>query len=70
MAPTVGIVSPGAMGSALADALDTRVVATLEARSERTRLLAAQAVRLELLPTLGDVLREADVILSVAPPGV
>jgi len=67
MAPTVGIVSPGAMGSALADALDTRVVATLEARSERTRGLAAQAERLELLPTLGDVLREADVVLSVAP---
>ncbi len=69
MAPTVGIVSPGAMGSALADALDTRVVATLEARSERTRGLAAQAQRLELLPTLGDVFREADFLLSVAPPG-
>ncbi|MEP6978618.1 MAG: hypothetical protein ABI948_11245 [Thermoleophilia bacterium] len=69
MAPTVGIVSPGAMGSALADALDTRVVATLEGRSDRTRTLAAQAPRLELLPTLGDVLRAADVVLSVAPPG-
>ena len=69
MGPTVGIVSPGAMGSALADALDTRVVATLEARSERTRGLAARAERLELLPTLGDVLREADVVLSVVPPG-
>ena len=69
MAPTVGIVSPGAMGSALADALDTRVVATLEGRSERTRALAAQARRLELLPTLGDVLRTADVVLSVVPPG-
>jgi 3-hydroxyisobutyrate dehydrogenase-like beta-hydroxyacid dehydrogenase len=69
MAPTVGIVSPGAMGSALADALDTRVVATLEARSDRTRRLAIQAQRLELLPTLGDVLREAHVVLSVVPPG-
>jgi 3-hydroxyisobutyrate dehydrogenase-like beta-hydroxyacid dehydrogenase len=69
MAPTVGIVSPGAMGSALADALESRVVATLEARSERTRGLAAQAERLELLPTFGDVLREADVVLSVVPPG-
>jgi len=69
MAPTVGIVSPGAMGSALADALDTRVVATLEGRSERTRTLAAQARRLELLPTLGDVVHAADVVLSVAPPG-
>ena len=69
MAPTVGIVSPGAMGSALADALDTRVVATLEGRSERTRALAARARRLELLPTVGDVLQTADVVLSVAPPG-
>ncbi|MDX6517685.1 MAG: hypothetical protein QOF50_531 [Gaiellaceae bacterium] len=57
------------MGSALADALDTRVVATLDGRSERTRRLAARAPRLELLPTLDDVLRTADVVLSVAPPG-
>jgi len=69
MAPTVGIVSPGAMGSALADALDTRVVATLEGRSGRTRKLAARAPRLELLPSLEDVLRASDVVLSVAPPG-
>jgi 3-hydroxyisobutyrate dehydrogenase-like beta-hydroxyacid dehydrogenase len=69
MAPTVGIVSPGAMGSALADALDTRVLATLEGRSERTRRLAARAPRLELLPSLEDVLRASDHVLSVAPPG-
>lgn len=69
MAPTVGIVSPGAMGSALADALATRVVATIDGRSERTRGLAARASRLELLPTLGDVLRASDIVLSVAPPG-
>ncbi len=69
MAPTVGIVSPGAMGSALADALDTRVVATLDGRSERTRRLAARAQRLELLPSLEEVLRASDYILSVVPPG-
>lgn len=69
MAPTVGIVSPGAMGSALADALDTRVVATLEGRSKRTRTLAARAPQLELLPTLDDVVRAADFVLCVAPPG-
>lgn len=57
------------MGSALADALDTRVVATLEGRSERTGRLAAQAPRLELLRTLEDVLGTADVVLSVAPTG-
>jgi 3-hydroxyisobutyrate dehydrogenase-like beta-hydroxyacid dehydrogenase len=57
------------MGSALADSLDCRVVATLDGRSERTRALAARAKRLELLPTLEDVVRAADILLSVAPPG-
>ncbi len=69
MAPTVGIVSTGAMGSALADALDGRVVATLDGRSQRTRTLAARATRLELLLSLEDVVRAADVVLCVAPPG-
>ena len=69
MAPTVGIVSTGAMGSALADALDGRVVSTLDGRSERTRTLAARATRLELLLSLEDVVRAADVVLCVAPPG-
>ncbi len=69
MAPTVGIVSTGAMGSALADALDGRVVATLDGRSQRTRTLAARATRLKLLLSLEDVVRAADVVLCVAPPG-
>jgi 3-hydroxyisobutyrate dehydrogenase-like beta-hydroxyacid dehydrogenase len=67
---TVGVVSPGAMGSALADALargGARVVATLAGRSERTVRLAGRAP-LELLPDLGAVLREADVVLSIVPP--
>jgi 3-hydroxyisobutyrate dehydrogenase-like beta-hydroxyacid dehydrogenase len=67
---TVGVVSPGAMGSALADALlrgGMRVVATLDGRSERTSRLAERAP-LELLPDLGAVAREADVVLSVVPP--
>jgi 3-hydroxyisobutyrate dehydrogenase-like beta-hydroxyacid dehydrogenase len=68
--PTVGIVSPGAMGSALADALargGVRVVATLAGRSERSARLAG-AAPLELLPDLGAVVREADVVLSIVPP--
>jgi 3-hydroxyisobutyrate dehydrogenase-like beta-hydroxyacid dehydrogenase len=68
--PTVGIVSPGAMGSALADALargGARVVATLAGRSERTARLAGGAP-LELLPDLAAVVREADVVLSIVPP--
>jgi 3-hydroxyisobutyrate dehydrogenase-like beta-hydroxyacid dehydrogenase len=68
--PTVGIVSPGAMGSALADALvrgGVRVVATLEGRSERTSRLA-EGSPIELLRDLGGVVREADMVLSVVAP--
>ncbi|HKP17490.1 MAG TPA: DUF1932 domain-containing protein [Gaiellaceae bacterium] len=68
--PTVGIVSPGAMGSAVGNALragGARVVATTAGRSERTVRLAERA-GLELLPTLEDVVREADVVLSIVPP--
>jgi 3-hydroxyisobutyrate dehydrogenase-like beta-hydroxyacid dehydrogenase len=67
---TVGVVSPGAMGSALADALvrgGLRVVATLDGRSKRTSRLATSAP-VELLPDLAAVVREADVVLSVVPP--
>ena len=67
---TVGLVSPGAMGSALADTLvrgGARVVATLDGRSERSARLAATAP-IELLPDLAAVVREAEVVLSVVPP--
>jgi 3-hydroxyisobutyrate dehydrogenase-like beta-hydroxyacid dehydrogenase len=67
---TVGIVSPGAMGSAVGNALlrgGAEVVATLAGRSERTAGLARRA-ELELLPNLPAVVREADVVLSIVPP--
>jgi 3-hydroxyisobutyrate dehydrogenase-like beta-hydroxyacid dehydrogenase len=69
--PTVGIVSPGAMGSAVGNALlrgGARVVATVAERSERTARLARRA-DLELLPRLADVVEQADVVLSIVPPG-
>jgi 3-hydroxyisobutyrate dehydrogenase-like beta-hydroxyacid dehydrogenase len=59
------------MGSALGARLlegGARVVTALDGRSERTRRLAADA-RLEDVGTLDAVLREADVVLSVVPPG-
>jgi 3-hydroxyisobutyrate dehydrogenase-like beta-hydroxyacid dehydrogenase len=68
---TIGIVSPGAMGSALGAALargGARVIATLAGRSERTERLA-RAAGLELLPSLAAVVGEAEIVLSVAPPG-
>jgi 3-hydroxyisobutyrate dehydrogenase-like beta-hydroxyacid dehydrogenase len=66
---TVGIVSPGHMGSGLGGALragGARVVATTAGRSDRTRRLADG---LELLPGLAEVIGVADVVLSVTPPG-
>jgi 3-hydroxyisobutyrate dehydrogenase-like beta-hydroxyacid dehydrogenase len=58
------------MGSAMAHALSVggaRVVATLSARSERTRRLADDSGA-ELLPDLAAVVREAEVVLSIVPP--
>lgn len=66
---TVGVVSPGAMGSALgrgwAEA-GARVVATLAGRSARTRDLA---YGIEALPSLDDVVAASDLVVSVVPPG-
>ncbi|HJS48935.1 MAG TPA: NAD(P)-binding domain-containing protein [Gaiellaceae bacterium] len=67
---TVGIVSPGAMGSAMAGALirgGGRVVATLDGRSDRTARLAERA-GLELLPDLDSVVDASAIVLSIAPP--
>lgn len=66
---TIGVVSPGAMGSALGRAWaagGARVVATVAGRSPRTLTLAQG---LELLPTLADVVAESDLVVSICPPG-
>jgi 3-hydroxyisobutyrate dehydrogenase-like beta-hydroxyacid dehydrogenase len=67
----VGVVSPGAMGSALAAALartGQSVLTTLDGRSARTRELAAQTPFV-VLPDLAAVVAASDVVLSVVPPG-
>jgi 3-hydroxyisobutyrate dehydrogenase-like beta-hydroxyacid dehydrogenase len=69
-AATVGIVSAGAMGSAVGAAYaagGARVVTTVAGRSARTRQLAA-AAGLELVADLDEVVRLADVVLSIVPP--
>lgn len=66
---TIGIASPGAMGSALGRAWASsgaRVVTTLNGRSQRTRSLAGG---LEVLPAMADVVAVSDVVVSVCPPG-
>ena len=68
---TVGIVSPGAMGSAVGAAYragGSRAVATVVGRSARTRVLAERA-GLELLPDLDAVVADSDLVLSIVPPG-
>jgi len=67
----VGIVSAGAMGSAVGRALregGAAVVTTLDGRSERTAHLAGEA-GLELLADLDAVVAGAEIVLSIAPPG-
>ena len=67
----VGIVSPGAMGSAVGKTLlecGVEVVATLDGRSGRTAKLA-RAAGIDCLSGLDDVVGSADVVLSISPPG-
>jgi 3-hydroxyisobutyrate dehydrogenase-like beta-hydroxyacid dehydrogenase len=68
---TIGIVSTGAMGSALGRVwLDggSRVVTTLTGRSARTARLA-EGAGVEVLASLEDVAEAADAVVSVGPPG-
>lgn len=68
---TVGVVSAGAMGSAVGAAYRSggaRVVTTAAGRSGRTAELAAQA-GLELLDDLAAVVAASDLVLSIVPPG-
>ncbi len=66
--PTIGIVSPGAMGSALGRAWaakGARVVACVAGRSARTHSLAKG---LDLLDSLPGVLAMSDFVVSICPP--
>ena len=66
----VGIVSPGAMGSAVGAAYragGSRVVVTVAGRSARTGALAEQA-GVEQLPDLDAVVAAAGLVLSIVPP--
>lgn len=66
----VGIVGTGAMGSALGERLragGVRVIAALEQRSDRSGQLAG-AAGLEDVGSLGALVAEAGVVLSVVPP--
>ena len=67
---TVAILSPGDMGSGVGFALgqnDIDVITCLRGRSNRTRQLAADA-HFRDIPTLGLLIEQADLILSILVP--
>ena len=66
---SVGLLSPGEMGAAVATVLRThglRVVTWLEGRSARTRQ-RAEAAQLEVVSTLAQLVRAVDAVLSIVP---
>jgi 3-hydroxyisobutyrate dehydrogenase-like beta-hydroxyacid dehydrogenase len=67
---TVGILSPGDMGQAIASVLNQnglRTIAALDDRSQRTRQLAA-AANIQDVGSLTQLVIESDVVLSVLVP--
>ncbi len=67
---TVGILSPGDMGQAIAGVLTQHglmTVAALDNRSQRTRQLATEA-KIEDVGSLNRLVSESDVLLSVLVP--
>jgi 3-hydroxyisobutyrate dehydrogenase-like beta-hydroxyacid dehydrogenase len=67
---TIGILYPGDMGAAVAMLLRAqghRVVSTLEGRGVATRR-RAEGSGIELLPSLGDVVSQSQIVISLVPP--
>jgi 3-hydroxyisobutyrate dehydrogenase-like beta-hydroxyacid dehydrogenase len=68
---TIGILYPGEMGSALGKLLSeggARVIATAEGRSPRTHNLGLEA-GLPLVDSIVELLDQANVVISLVPPG-
>jgi 3-hydroxyisobutyrate dehydrogenase-like beta-hydroxyacid dehydrogenase len=66
---SVGVLSPGEMGTAVATVLRAhglRVVTCLEGRSGRTRQ-RSEAARLEVVPTLAELVYTVEAVLSIVP---
>lgn len=71
IARTVAVISPGDMGSAVGRRLreaGLRVVTSLAGRTQRTRSLTADS-GIEDAGSLAAAVRQADVLLSILPPG-
>jgi len=69
MSKTIAILAPGAMGSAVARRLSengARVLTSLQGRSEATQKRASDA---GMIGAEDDAIADADIILSIVPPG-
>ena len=69
-AATIAILMPGDMGHGCAIVFrqnGLRVITCLAGRSQRTRNLAKKA-GLEIMPNLSELVKKADIILSILPP--
>nr|MBA2453357.1 NAD(P)-binding domain-containing protein [Chloroflexia bacterium] len=67
---TIGLLSPGDMGHSVGKVLrdnGLRVITCLNGRSDRSRELAAKA-GIEDVPTLEDLVSQADIFLSILVP--
>jgi 3-hydroxyisobutyrate dehydrogenase-like beta-hydroxyacid dehydrogenase len=67
---TIGLLSPGDMGSVVGKVLQShglRVLTCLKGRSERTRMLAREA-QIEDVPNYADLVANTDMILSILVP--
>jgi 3-hydroxyisobutyrate dehydrogenase-like beta-hydroxyacid dehydrogenase len=67
---TVAVLYPGDMGAAVAAVLKQRghrVVTTLDGRGEQTAMRCRE-IGIEVLDALADVVRQANVVLSLVPP--
>ena len=66
---TIGVLSPGEMGSQVGLALreaGARVITCVAGRSDRSAMRAREA-GIEALPTIDDLVRQAEMIISVVP---
>jgi L-threonate 2-dehydrogenase len=69
MKPVVAVVSPGAMGSAVAHCLTTNGIEVRTSLAGRSVATAARAREAGMVEASDDAIAEADIILSILPPG-
>ena len=69
MTPIVGIIAPGAMGAGIGQRLSEHKVPVLTSLAGRTEASAKRAREASMQPVEERALAEADLLLSIVPPG-